>query len=133
MSRIHLAIVVLGGVGSGACDLSGAASLGNKQVAGGDPARGRAIVASGVHGCIACHDVPGILMPKGVVGPRLDDMARRSFIAGTLPNTPDVLVSFLQDPPALVPRTGMPDVRLSLDEARDIAAFLYALKPSDDH
>jgi cytochrome c2 len=104
----------------------------DKQVRDGDPARGRAIVASGVHGCTACHTIPGIQASRGVVGPPLGGMARRSFIAGQLPNKPDVLVAFLQDPPAFVPETGMPDVRVSLEEARHIAAFLYTLEPARD-
>jgi cytochrome c1 len=37
-------------------------------------------------------------------------------------------VAFLQDPPALVPNTGMPNVGLTLEEARDIAAFLATLE-----
>jgi cytochrome c2 len=98
----------------------------------GDPARGRAIIASGVHGCAACHTIPDIRAPRGVVGPPLDGIARRGFIAGQLPNRPDVLVAFLQNPPALVPETGMPDVRLTLDEARHIAAYLYTLEASNE-
>jgi hypothetical protein len=31
-----------------------------------------------------------------------------------------------------VPETGMPDVRVSLEEARHIAAFLYTLEPARD-
>ena len=61
--------------------------------------RGRAIIDSGVYGCTACHAIPGIRAPKGVVGPPLGGMARRSFIAGQLPNRVDVLVDFLQHPP----------------------------------
>jgi cytochrome c1 len=57
-------------------------------------------------------------------------MARRALIAGQLPNRPDVLVAFLQDPASLVPATGMPDVRLSLEDARHIAAYLYTLEPT---
>jgi cytochrome c1 len=41
-----------------------------------------------------------------------------------------VLVAFLRDPAALAPRTGMPDVGLSDQQARDIAAFLLTLEPS---
>jgi cytochrome c2 len=59
-------------------------------------------------------------------------MADRAFIAGQLPNTPDVLVAFLQDPPSLVPRTGMPDVRMSLEDARDVAAYLYSVEHGRD-
>jgi cytochrome c553 len=96
----------------------------------GDAARGRAIIASGTHGCAACHTIPGIRWPQGVVGPPLDKFAQRAFIAGELPNKPDVLVAFLQDPPRLVPKTGMPNVGLSAEEARHIAAFLYS-RPAD--
>jgi cytochrome c553 len=95
-----------------------------------DPARGQAILAGGAHGCTACHTIPGVRAPRGIVGPPLDGVAARSFIAGRLPNKPDVLIAFLQNPPALVPQTGMPDTRLSLAEARDIAAYLYTLEPS---
>ena len=103
----------------------------NRQAASdADPARGRAIVASGAHGCAACHTIPGIRSPRGIVGPPLGGMAQRGFIAGQLPNRPEVLVAFLQNPPALIPKTGMPDVGLSPQQARDIAAFLYTLEPS---
>ena len=62
-----------------------------------------------------------------MTGPPLDAMARRGFIAGQLPNRPEVLVAFLQDPPALVPRTGMPNTGLSREQALHIAAYLYTL------
>lgn len=94
----------------------------------GDPARGLALMATGVHGCQACHSIPGIRMPKGAVGPPLAGMARRAFIAGQLPNKPGVMVAFLQNPPALLPQTGMPSVGLSREQAIDIAAYLYTLE-----
>lgn len=92
------------------------------------PVRGQAILASGVHGCAACHSIPGVRGASGVVGPPLGTMARRGFIAGQLPNRPDVLVAFLLDPPALVPRTGMPDTGLTREEALHIAAYLNTLE-----
>lgn len=55
-------------------------------------------------------------------------MAQRGFIAGQLPNKPGVMVAFLQNPPALVPATGMPNVGLTAEEAKHIAAYLYTLK-----
>jgi cytochrome c553 len=100
-------------------------------VAGGDPERGRAILASGTHGCVACHAIPGIRGARGIAGPPLAGFARRGFIAGQLPNTPQVLVAFLLDPPKLVSQTGMPNVGLTLDEARHVAAFLHTLKAHD--
>jgi cytochrome c len=113
---------------SAGCDLSQPASHESKRVAGGDPARGLALMATGVYGCQACHAVPGLRTPKGVAGPPLAGTARRSFIAGQLPNKPGVMVAFLENPPALLPNTGMPNVGLTPEAARDIAAYLYTLE-----
>jgi hypothetical protein len=66
----------------------------------------------------------------GSVGPPLDGLRQRPFLAGQLANTLDVLVAFLQNPPALVPPTGMPDVGQSEQDARDIGACLYTLPPA---
>ena len=134
--RIRLSLVLLGCAAVAGCDLSAifapaTMNLENKQVQGGDPARGLALLATGAHGCQACHAVPGVRNPKGVAGPPLAGMARRGFIAGQLPNKPGVMVAFLQNPPALVPTTGMPSVGLSLEEARHIAAYLYTLEQPD--
>jgi cytochrome c2 len=129
-ARTGLVALLLGGFVGAGCDLSRTPVLNDKQVRGGDAARGRAIVAGGAYGCTACHAIPGMPGPQGSVGPPLDGMAGRALIAGQLPNKPEVLVAFLRNPPSLVPATGMPDVRLGLDEARDIAAYLYTLEPS---
>jgi sulfur-oxidizing protein SoxX len=112
------------------CDLA-PKPLNTKHVDDGNASRGLALVASGSYGCAACHAIPGIRLPKGNVGPPLDGMAGRSLIAGQLPNKPGVLVAFLQDPPALAPQTGMPNVGLSIEQARDIAAYLYTLEAPD--
>jgi cytochrome c1 len=133
MRRARDLFAALSCIGLAGCDLSATfapptTTLENKQVAGGDATRGFALVATGAHGCQACHAVPGIRTPKGVAGPPLAGMARRGFIAGQLPNKPGLMVAFLQDPPALLPQTGMPNVGLTLDEARHIAAYLYTLE-----
>ena len=129
VSRLQLVLVTLVLLG-GACGGAARAPAGGKQVRDGDAVRGRALVAGGAYGCTGCHAVPGVRARQGVVGPPLDGMVARALVAGQLPNTPDVLVAFLQDPPALVPGTGMPDVRLGLGDARDIAAYLYTLGPA---
>ena len=95
-----------------------------------DAARGKALIASGAYGCAACHTIPGIRAPRGIVGPDLTGFARRPFVAGHLPNTSDVVVAFLQNSPALVPQTGMPNLGLSPDEARSITAYLYTMEPA---
>ncbi len=92
-----------------------------------NPERGRVILESATHGCVACHAIPGVRRANGVVGPPLHDMSRRGFIAGQLPNRLDVLVAFLVDPPALVPNTGMPATGITREEAVHVAAYLYSL------
>ncbi|MEW5728410.1 MAG: c-type cytochrome [Pseudomonadota bacterium] len=96
------------------------------RVAGGDPEVGRAIVAE--IGCAACHRVPGVAGPAGMVGPPLDGFGRRAMIAGIAANRPETLVRWLLDPPAMAPDTAMPDLGLSEGQARHVAAFLYTLR-----
>jgi cytochrome c2 len=96
-------------------------------VPGADPERGRALIHA--HGCGACHTVPGVRAAAGKVGPRLDRVLDQVYIAGVLPNTPDNLVSWIAHPKEADPRTAMPDLGVSEDDARDIAAYLYRLSP----
>ena len=125
--RVCLAVVPI--MASG-CGRGHARGVDSEDGSRGDPDQGRALVASGAYGCTGCHDIPGMSAPHGIVGPPLAGMGKRALIAGQLPNRPDVLVAFLQDPASLVPATGMPDVRLSLEDARHIAAYLYTLEPT---
>jgi sulfur-oxidizing protein SoxX len=96
-----------------------------RQIAGADPDRAPAIMERA--GCAACHDIPGVRWPQGAVGGSLAGFGARPLIAGRLPNRPDVLVVWLRDAPSLSPETGMPPTPISEGEARDIAAYLYAL------
>jgi cytochrome c553 len=121
-----------GGAGEGGSSSRDAPKADGTHASSGDAARGRAIVAGGAYGCTACHSVPDIRAPRGIVGPPLGDLAHRPFIAGQLPNTRDVLAAFLQDPPSLVPGTGMPKVGLSAKDARDVAAYLYTLRADEE-
>ncbi|NNM75191.1 c-type cytochrome [Enterovirga aerilata] len=94
-------------------------------IPGSDPERGRALVLS--YGCGACHLVPGVPGARGTVGPSLEGWSGRALLAGIAANTPRNLVPWLLDPPAMLPRTGMPAVGLTEPEARDVAAFLYTI------
>jgi mono/diheme cytochrome c family protein len=94
-------------------------------IAGGDAERGRKLIRA--YGCGVCHRIDGIRGAHGLVGPPLEAFAQRKLLAGVLPNAPRFLVSWLIDPPALVPHTGMPAVGLNEAEARDIATYLYTL------
>lgn len=95
------------------------------RVENADAERGR--IALVAYGCGACHTIPGIREAEARVGPRLDRFAEQSYIAGVLENTPANLVRWIRDPQAVNPRTVMPDLGVSEEEARDIAAYLYAV------
>jgi cytochrome c len=78
-------------------------------------------------GCGGCHVIPGIPGARGRVGPPLDEVASRLFIAGVTPNHPDDLIAWIQDPPAMDSATAMPKVGLTQAQARDVAAYLYTI------
>ena len=92
-------------------------------VPGGDPARGaQSFVAMG---CASCHTVHGARGPHGRVGPELTGIAAQSYIAGVLPNTPENMVRWIMDPQGVEPRTAMPNLHVTEQAARDLAAYLY--------
>jgi cytochrome c len=93
---------------------------------GGNAERGRDLVAA--KGCISCHVIPGVRGADGNVGPSLDRIATRIYIAGVRPNTPENMIRWINDPPAVDPLTAMPDLHLNDADIRDIAAFLYTLR-----
>ena len=92
----------------------------------GDPDRGAVLTRR--DGCSACHEIPGVLGAQGRVGPPLTQMARRTMIAGVLPNTPTNMIRWLRNPQTIVPGNAMPNMELSDHDARDIAAFLETLR-----
>lgn len=95
------------------------------RIAGGDPGRGQALIYG--YGCGTCHRIEGIRGARGNVGPALERYAGRSLVAGIMPNVPANLIAWLSDPPAIEPRTGMPNLGISPEQARDIASYLYTL------
>jgi cytochrome c1 len=92
---------------------------------GGNPEHGKQLIQS--YGCGACHMVPGIHGARGLVGPPLFYLGQRTMIAGELPNSPGNLARWIQHPRAVEPKTAMPDLGLTEDQAYDIAAYLYTL------
>lgn len=96
------------------------------EVSDGNPARGAALIGS--YGCGSCHSIPGIREADGLVGPPLDQMGRRSYIAGQLPNTGPNLQRWIRDPQQVEPGTAMPDLDVTEQDARDIAAYLFTLE-----
>lgn len=92
----------------------------------GTPDTGARLIA--LYGCGSCHAIPGVVGASGAVGPPLHQFGRRTYISGSIPNQPEALVRWLQDPPAMAPDTAMPNLGLSEQEARDMAAYLYTLR-----
>ena len=91
----------------------------------GDADIGRQVLED--RGCGSCHRIPGVPGADGLVGPPLDSMGRRTFIAGQLANTPENMVRWIRDPQAVEPGTAMPDLGITEAEARDITAYLEGL------
>jgi cytochrome c1 len=79
-------------------------------------------------GCHACHVIPGVRGPAGLLGPPLAGYSHNIYVAGKFPGTPDVLVRWIRDAPSLAPGTAMPESPVSEAEARDMAAYLYSLE-----
>ena len=97
-----------------------------REVAGGDPDRGRQALRA--YGCGGCHVIPGVRGAGGLVAPPLAYFGHRAYIAGVLTNDPENLVTWIQDPKGVHGRTAMPDVGVNERDARDIAAYLYTLR-----
>lgn len=94
-------------------------------VDGGDRRSGRQVIIE--QGCASCHTIPGIPNARAYVGPPLEAWSRRSFIAGTLPNSEANLRRFLADPQQVRPGSAMPDLELRPSEIADIVAYLFSL------
>jgi cytochrome c2 len=95
-----------------------------EAVTGGNVERGEAALFA--YGCIGCHSIPGVRLARGKVGPKLDDLRERIYIAGVLANTPDNLALWIQHPQWVDPKTAMPETGIGPQDARDVAAFLYS-------
>jgi cytochrome c len=88
--------------------------------------RGRALLAQ--YQCGACHAIPGVPASRANVAQPLAAFGRRSYIAGRVPNRPELLARWIVSPQSLVPGTAMPAMGVSPEQAADMAAYLLSLK-----
>jgi cytochrome c2 len=93
---------------------------------GGDARSGKSEIRK--YGCITCHEIPGVAGARGLIGPSLDRIGERYYIAGELPNTPSNLMLWIQHPRQVEPHTAMPEMGVTEQDSRDIAAYLYTLR-----
>lgn len=96
------------------------------NMVGGNPDRGPLLIRS--YGCGTCHTISGVTGANGLVGPPLTGIAERAYIAGVLPNAPENMVRWIENPKAVDSLTAMPVLGVSPADARDIAAYLYTLR-----
>jgi cytochrome c oxidase assembly factor CtaG/cytochrome c2 len=96
------------------------------QITNADPGRGRDAIRR--YGCGSCHTIPGVTGARGMVGPPLGQVSQRVFIAGVLPNQPDNMIRWIENPPGIDPKTAMPNMGVTARDARDIASYLYTLR-----
>jgi cytochrome c len=93
---------------------------------GGNARSGRTEIRK--YGCNTCHDIAGVPGARGLVGPSLDGVGQRYYLAGELPNTPSNLMLWIEHPHQVEPHTVMPEMGVTEQDGRDIAAYLYTLR-----
>jgi cytochrome c1 len=124
-----LAAVVVGtAIAAAACSGGGsdASMEGSRVVRGASPEAGKTQIVH--YGCGACHQIPGVKNANGLVGPPLIHFGRRGTIAGYFANTPTNLTDWIDNPQHMQPGSDMPDLGVTRDEARNIAAYLESLQ-----
>ncbi|MGO4524622.1 cytochrome c family protein [Microvirga sp. 2MCAF35] len=94
---------------------------------GGDPDLGLRLTQR--YGCAGCHVIPGASGAQGRVGPTLQAYAARIYVGGVVPNSPDNLIRWIENPRSIDPKSAMPVTGISRDEARHVATYLYTLQP----
>jgi cytochrome c len=92
----------------------------------GDAERGRLLLRQ--FGCGGCHTIPGVADATGKVGPPLQAISKRVYLGGVLPNSPENMAAWIRAPQKFDPPTAMPDLQVTREHARDMAAYLYTLK-----
>jgi cytochrome c1 len=80
------------------------------------------------YGCGSCHTIPGVPGAHATVGPPLDRMGVRTYIAGTLPNSLQHLEQWIEHPQQVRPGNAMPEMGVTPQDANDIAQYLEQLR-----
>ena len=92
---------------------------------GGNPEVGRRVLAQ--RSCISCHTIPGVPKGDGNTAPSLAHWSRQKQLLGVRPNTPENLIAWLRNPSHVKPGTRMPQLNVTDQESRDMAAYLFSI------
>ncbi|MEO6193358.1 MAG: c-type cytochrome [Thermoanaerobaculia bacterium] len=118
---LALALILPSGCGKSSEDIQKKAAA----MTGGDPSRGPDAIRR--YACATCHTIPGVEGAHGQIGPSLEGIASRTYLAGKLPNQPENLLKWIREPQEVSPGTSMPQLGVTEQDGRDIAAYLYTL------
>jgi len=92
---------------------------------GGNPELGRKRLAQ--HSCVSCHVIPGVPRGDGKSAQSLAHWYWRRTFLNTYKNTPENLEKWLEMPSHRKPSTAMPDLNVSPQDSRDMAAYLFSI------
>ena len=118
-----ISVMFIGVAVSSACRNEDALAQG---INGADPVNGRRLLYS--YSCGSCHVIPGVAEADGTIGPPLGGFGSHVYVAGLQQNTPENLARWIARPQEVQPGNAMPDLGVTEQQARDIAAYLYTLR-----
>jgi len=123
-ARHVLLAVIIAAIGATGCDSNYDQVA--RDLTGGEPTRGPTAIRK--YGCDTCHTIPGVLSADASVGPPLTQIARRVYLAGRIENTPENMLQWIRHPHSVDDKTVMPEMGVSVQDGRDIVAYLYTLR-----
>lgn len=128
MRSVCLVAMISVVIAATACDRLSRTEIDNaaKLTGGGNATAGKVEIRK--YGCNGCHTISGVPGARGLVGPPLNGIRDRYYIAGELPNTPNNLMRWIQHPREVESHTVMPEMGVTEEDSRDIAAYLYTLE-----
>ncbi len=95
------------------------------RMTGGNPELGRKRLAQ--HSCVSCHVIPGVPRGDGKSAQSLAHWHWRRTFLNSYKNTPENLQKWLETPSHRKPGTAMPDLNVSPQDSRDMAAYLFSI------
>ena len=98
---------------------------------GGESDSGRELIHA--YGCGSCHVIPGVRGATGQIGPSLEGLSARMYLAGQLPNTRENLTRWIRAPQSIEGGTAMPNMNVSEKDARAMVAYLSTLGDGSPH